>query len=131
MADRLIATRLGILAQSKEYVKMGKALENAAKSDNGGMLNAMAWNSFEMMKSLDKYPPELLKGAMAAAEKAAKLMPESGPILDTLAHIVHLSGDLDRALDIQAKAVQCEDGGDESIKEFLIDLKKEKEAKKK
>lgn len=130
-ADRIIGMRLGFLERNHDYVKMGKALESASKSDNGTMLNHMAWNCFELMKSRENFPHELMNGALAAAEKAAKVMPESGPILDTLAHIVNLSGDLDRAIDIQTKAVHCEDGNDESIKAFLIELKKQKEARKK
>jgi hypothetical protein len=37
---------------------------------------------------------------------------------------------LDRAIELQTKAVKCEDGGQEEIKEFLEELKKEKASKK-
>jgi hypothetical protein len=119
-----------IYSQVKDYAGMGKVLAEAAESDDGMMLNMMAWNAFEMLSQMDQPAPELLKGAIVAAEKAVKVMPGSGAVLDTLSHLVHIAGDLDRAIELQSKAVTLPDGDQEEIKQFLEELKKEKANKK-
>ena len=129
-AEQVLQIKMMIYSQAKDYAGMGKVLTKMAESDDGMTLNAVAWNAFEMLSQMDKPSPELLKGAIAAGEKAVKLMPESGAILDTLAHLVHMAGDLDRAIELQSKAVKCEDGDQEEVKEFLEELKKEKASKK-
>jgi thiol-disulfide isomerase/thioredoxin len=129
-AEQVLQIKMMIYSQVKDYAGMGKVLTKMAESDDGMTLNAVAWNAFEMLSQMDKPSPELLKGAIAAGEKAVKLMPESGAILDTLAHLVHMAGDLDRAIELQSKAVKCEDGDQEEVKAFLEELKKEKASKK-
>ena len=130
LGEQVLQIKMMMYAQAKDYAGMGQVLAKVAESDDGMMLNAMAWNAFEMLSQMDKPSPELLKGAIAAGEKAVKLMPESGAVLDTLAHLVHMSGDLDRAIELQTKAVKCEDGDQDEVKAFLEELKKEKANKK-
>ncbi|MFM8725450.1 MAG: hypothetical protein ACKON9_10030, partial [Planctomycetaceae bacterium] len=71
---------------------------------------------------------------IAAAEKAVSLEPKNGMIIDTLSHLVHLNGDLDRAIELQTQAVASL-GDDvppqnaEQIRQFLDELKKEKAGK--
>ncbi len=129
-AEQALQVKMMIYSQVKDYAGMGKVLAKMAESDDGMMLNAFAWNAYETLSQMDKPSPELLKGAIAAGEKAVKLMPESGAVLDTLSHLVYLSGDLDKAIELQSKAVKCEDGSQEEIKGFLEQLKKEKANKK-
>jgi len=55
-------------------------------------------------------------------------------VIDTLSHLVHLNGDLDRAIELQTQAV-ANLGDDvppqnaEQIRQFLDELKKEKSGK--
>jgi thiol-disulfide isomerase/thioredoxin len=90
---------------------------NARKSDPNA-LNEMAWGLYERhkVKTLDK---EVLDAATEIAEMAVKGEPENGAILDTLAHLVYEQGDLDRAIELQEKAVKfCDDDA------MLVDLEK-------
>jgi thiol-disulfide isomerase/thioredoxin len=128
--EQVLNIKMMIYSQVKDYAGMGKVLAEAAESDDGMMLNMMAWNAFEMLSQMDQPAPELLKGAIVAAEKAVKVMPGSGAVLDTLSHLVHIAGDLDRAIELQSKAVTLPDGDQEEIKQFLEELKKEKANKK-
>ena len=64
---------------------------------------------------------------VAAAELAEKAEPKNGAILDTLAHLVYENGDLDRAIELQKRAVKNAGPQLDEIEPFL----KELEAKKK
>ncbi len=102
-----------------------------AKDANAQMLNAIAWNIYEAAKSGEaKMPKELTDAAIVAAEKAVELTPGNGALLDTLARLVHLSGDLDRAIELETKAVADKNTQEPSLQEFLDELKKEKAEKK-
>lgn len=96
--------------------------------DNPEMLNELAWAVVEAIEGKQDIPRELIGVARQAAEKAAKLEPKSGAILDTLAHLVYYEGDLDKAIEIQTKASQLEPDLAE-IEDFLAKLKKEKASK--
>lgn len=105
------------------------ALRKAAKlrKSNPMALNELAWRLYEQHKekALDK---EVLDAATEIAEMAVKGAPEEAAILDTLAHLVYEQGDLDRAIELQEKAVEhCEE--DEmlsDLEEFLDELKSKK-----
>ncbi len=116
--------------------KAPEAVEQFAKdSDNALALNQIAWTIYEQIEGGSDVSEELQKAAAVAAEKAVKLTPDDGMILDTLAHWVYKQGDLDRAIELQTKAVEqinSQDVPQESmnqIKDFLSQLKKEKSAK--
>ena len=75
----------------------------------------------------------LVNAAVAATEKALVASPKSGMILDTLAHLVHHQGKLDRAIELQMQAIEnSDDSSDEGKKEmqaYLQELKQEKTGK--
>jgi thiol-disulfide isomerase/thioredoxin len=92
------------------------------------MLNEVAWSVVEAVEEGKDVPGDLIAVAREAAEKAVKLDPNNGAVLDTLAHLVYFQGDLDKAIEIQTKAAKLEPGVDE-IESFLERLKKEKASK--
>lgn len=102
--------------------------ENVAASD----LNELAWNIYLQAQRNKQLPEEVLDGAIAIAEKAVATEPKNSMVIDTLAHLVHLKGDLDRAIELQTKAVEEPGEGitvSEDMTSFLEQLKKEKEEK--
>lgn len=103
-----------------------------AEMPDSSMLNQLSWQIYEAAVEDKEFPTEVVAAATAAAEKAVESDPENGMILDTLAHLLHLQGDLDRALELQTKAVDNAGDAPESAVEemsaFLKKLKQEKAA---
>lgn len=97
--------------------------ENATNGDN---LNALAWTVFEMKKQEVKVPEALAKSALRASELAAKAKPDDGMILDTYAHWLHVHGELDKAIEVQTRALKNPGPAKEEIEAFLKELNKEK-----
>lgn len=103
-----------------------------SKAPDSSMLNQLSWQIYEVAVEDKDFPKDVIAAATAAAEKAVESDPENGMILDTLAHLVHLQGNLDRAIQLQTKAV--ENAGDapqnavEEMSAFLKKIKKEKAA---
>ena len=93
--------------------------------DNSAMLNQVAWAMFEKHgeQPLDA---DMLAAVIRVAETAATAEPENGTVLDTLAHLLHASGNLERAIEIQERAVKHADGQEAEIEPFLEQLKAEK-----
>ena len=58
-----------------------------------------------------------------------KNAPEDGAILDTLAHLLYETGDLDRAIEVQEKAVENAGEMIDEIQPFLKQLQAEKKKK--
>lgn len=124
---------LGIVSDSGKMDEQAtKALAEIAerKEIAAEMLNELAWTVYEAASENDKFPKKLIAAAADAAGKAVAKSPNNGPILDTLAHLLYLQGNLDRAIEFQTKAVEH---GPEEMKQdlqsFLDDLKKEKAKK--
>jgi len=105
-----------------------QGIKQAAKNlKTAEEMNAIAWGVYEMAEAdEEKVSDELIAEAVRIAEKAVELKPDDGAILDTLAHLVYLQGDLDQAIEIQTKAV--ENGGElkEQLQDFLDQLLREK-----
>jgi hypothetical protein len=78
----------------------------AAEASDAESLNMIAWQSVEAKQSGATIPPELIRAATKAAGKASGLAPKDGAIMDTYARLTFLSGDLDRAIALQTKAVE-------------------------
>ncbi len=117
---------------------IGENIDEAAKlfdelvvenSSNGDNLNALAWTVFEMKKQDVNVPDSLAKSALNAAELAAKAKPDDGMILDTYSHWLHQFGELDKAIEVQTRALKNPGPAKEEIEAFLKELKKEKEDK--
>lgn len=115
----------------EEVVKTLTAMTEAEMPD-ASLLNQLSWQIYEVAEEDKEFPKDVVTAATAAAEKAVAGDPENGMILDTLAHLMHLQGDLDRAIQLQTKAVDNAGDAPESAVEemsaFLKKLKKEKAA---
>lgn len=68
-------------------------------------LNMFAWTIFEASQVKENFPKPLLDAATAAAERGVKVAPDDVNMIDTLAHLVYIHGDLQRAIDLQTTAV--------------------------
>lgn len=127
---RLSSIRTQVMITSGAEGAADALRELAESSENANQLNNLAWAIVELQQGGDEVSDELIAAAAAAAERGMELEPEAGHIVDTLAHLVHMQGDLDRAIELTEKAVEL--SGDEfpEIKDFLKQLKEEKEGKK-
>ncbi len=110
------------------------AKELAKLTDSEGVdaevLNQISWAVYEAAKDNEDVPKELVQAGAAAAEKAVKGAPDNGMIIDTLAHYMHLQGDLDKAIELQQQAIEKAGEAPEEIvsemKSFLKKMEKEK-----
>ncbi len=64
--------------------------------------------------------------AIKVIEKALEENPKSGAMLNTLAHLLHLSGDLERAIEVQTRALENPGRNEARIGAFLKQLQREK-----
>ena len=121
---------VGIVVKSGERdSQAAKTLSEIAgrKETEASTLNELAWIVYEAANENDKFSKPLIAAATAAAEEAVVKEPDNGPILDTLAHFAHLAGNLDRAIELQTKAIKtAPDELKEDMQVFLDKLKEEK-----
>lgn len=131
------------IAKSKALISIvvdsGKKADEAAKAVSevtankdidAASLNELAWTIYEAASDDKKFSKTLIGAATEAAEVAVKKEPTNGPILDTLAHLLHLQGNLDRAIELQTKAIKSAPAEmKEDMQEFLDEMKKEKAGK--
>lgn len=114
--------------KKEEVAAFAKTVLDSAAEDPM-MINQLCWAFVEMTEAGRIDNTELLKNALAATAAASeKAEAESkGAILDTLAHLYHLTGDLDNAIETQKKAVEA--AGEEMKAELEAYLKKLQEEK--
>jgi hypothetical protein len=114
--------------KKEEVAAFAKTVLDSAAEDPM-MINQLCWAFVEMTEAGRLDNTELLKNALTATAAAAeKAEAESkGAILDTLAHLYHLTGDLDKAIETQKKAVEA--AGEEMKAELEAYLKKLEEEK--
>ncbi len=121
---------IGIVVKSGERdSQAAKTLSEVtlSKETDANILNELAWSVYEAASEDDKFSKPLIAAATVAAEKAVAKEPDNGPILDTLAHLTYLAGNLDRAIELQTKAIKtAPDQLKEDMQAFLDELKKEK-----
>jgi thiol-disulfide isomerase/thioredoxin len=122
------AQRLQALLRVEEYGRSAATLQDILADEKAEpqLLNALAWQIYEQASEGADLPEALQAAAVAAAEKAVKGAPEDGSVVDTLAHLVHLTGDLDRALELQEQAAKLAGPSAADITEFLEQLRAEK-----
>lgn len=125
---QLLTFKFQLLMQSNKPEAAAKTLTEVANSEaaDGQMLNAVAWSIYEAAKDDEEFSKELIAAAMLAAQKAVDAQPGNGPVLDTLAHLTYLSGDLDKAIELQTKALEDPQSAEEEMKAFLEMMKQEK-----
>ncbi len=110
----------------EEAVKALKELgeRNKQNSQLLSVVTKSLWKKHQE-KPLDM---DMLEAAADVAELATQAAPEDAAILDTLARFVDAQGDLDRAIEIQEKAVEhATDSTADDAKQFLDELKAKKE----
>ena len=115
------------MVKENRYTEATDKLNGILNDTPPELLNQMAWGIYQHASKENEMPPELLDAAIAATEKALEEKPDDGATLDTLAHLLHLSGDLDRAIEAQNKAMENPGSAEPDIKTFLEQLLKEKE----
>ena len=116
----------------EKHEQATKSLLEVAESKeiDATTLNEFAWSLYEAASADEKFPKATIAAATVAAEKAVAKDPENGAILDTLAHLVHLQGNLARAIELQTKAVKNAAAEmKEDLQAFLDEMKKEKAGK--
>lgn len=119
--------KFSVLMSAQMGKEAAAVLEELTPALSSMELNQIAWSIYEAAAQEDsEVAAELVQAALAAAEKAVKDDAENAPVLDTLAHLVYLSGDLERAIEIQTKAVKHQDPPSDDISAFLKKLKDEK-----
>ncbi len=94
--------------------------------DNGDdpeALNTIAWAVYEKHSEDGKMDAAILQLALESAEQAARAVPNNGAVLDTLAHLLYVNGKLDRALEVQQRALKNANGMEAELKAFLNELK--------
>lgn len=104
--------------------------ELTAEMSNPRVLNQMAWTVVEMKEAGKEVNTDLMKAALAAANKGIGLAPDNGALLDTAAHLEYELGNLDGAIKLAEKANELGGKDFPEIAEFLEKLKKEKAGKK-
>ena len=118
LAPNLAFTRFRILLEKGDYDRaygFARDAVNGAASTNAQMLNAIAWTIVDPDGTVETKDLDL---AQKAAEKAVELTKsEDAAVLDTLAMVHHLKGNHDKAIELQAKAVDL--AQDESMKSEL------------
>lgn len=95
--------------------------------DDGQALNTIAWGIYQKYVAGGNVSRELLEQTKITAECAVEAIPESGAILDTLAHMIYVvDRDLDKAIEVQKRAVKYGGVQVNSLKLFLAQLEREK-----
>ena len=111
----------GQMANSeKQFKKLARDFKDSAE-----LQNSLAWSVVEAKQKDDKVPASLVIAARKTMERCTKI-DVSAAALDTLAHLYHLEGDLDNAIDTQSQAVAKATGKlKPGIEKFLEQLKTE------
>ncbi|MDA7878848.1 redoxin domain-containing protein [bacterium] len=133
MKKQLSMSRMGILISGNldEAPRELEKFTNQNKND-AGALNSMAWGIYEKHEKRSDVSSGILKQAKKTAEAAVKADPNNGAILDTLAHFIYVvDGNLDKAIEVQQKAVANGGPQKEQLQTFLKQLKEEKKTGKK
>jgi thiol-disulfide isomerase/thioredoxin len=104
------------------YAYGSKRVDEAIAQKNAAELNAIAWKIVDPEAKWAKVDLDL---ALRAAEKGVALTEEKeGAVLDTLARVYFLKGDLKKAIDCETKAVANSSGKmKESLEKALAEYK--------
>jgi thiol-disulfide isomerase/thioredoxin len=118
--------KLQVLLSTKKMEAATNLTKELFKSmvDDAESTNVLAWNLYEMAAIGRIKQGELLDVAIAGTTVAVDKAPtkEFASLLDTLAHLHFVNDNLDKAIEIETKAVKL---ADESVREFIEDFMKE------
>jgi len=124
---------IGVVADSgKMDEQAAKALTEISESADipANSLNELAWTVYEAAADNKKFSKPLIAAATLAAEKAVAKEPDNGAILDTLAHLVYIQGNVERAIELQTKAVKnAPEQMKDDLQSFLDELQSKKSPK--
>ncbi len=129
--QRLKLLKFQIILEDKEsHPKLSGSLKEVLQlfDKQPDYINMVTWTIYEAAEEGKITDKAILKEARVAAEKAAEAAPdnEKPSILDTVAHLLHLEGDIAGAIKAQEKAASLESGeAKEELEAFLEILKKE------
>jgi thiol-disulfide isomerase/thioredoxin/Tfp pilus assembly protein PilF len=135
MQEQIRGIQIRVMVSSDKADRAAEILTALAKKEkvSANMLNDVAWFIYEQAKDTPAFSKPLLAAALAASERAVDADPKNPSIIDTLAHLAHLSGDLDRAIKLQTEAVKNSAAipaeAAEEMGKFLEQLKEEKAKK--
>ncbi len=110
MAKQLLPVKFNLLLRSDESAAyaLGKQLAAGELKDDAMSLNSIAWSIVDDASKL-KNPD--FAAAVAIAEQAAKASEmKDGMVLDTLGYAYFKNGQLDKAIEVQTKAVELTKG---------------------
>jgi len=114
---------------AQAYKVAGQIVEEAIVQKDALTLNAVAWAIVDPEGDAKKKDLEL---ALKAASKADELMKhENAAIIDTLARVYFLKGDIEKAIELQTKAVDRAEGVEKEDLQRTLDEYKAAQAKKK
>jgi thiol-disulfide isomerase/thioredoxin len=128
MADELNGQKFGILVEKKDFaaaLPLAKGLVESQK-DNAELLNEIAWSMVDPENTPEKPDLDLAEKAALRAVEVSK--GEDAPILDTLARVYFNQGHVDKAIELQTKAVDKAEEG--QMKDDLTKTLDEYKAKK-
>ena len=91
-------------------------------------LNEISWAAVELMENGKTIQPGLLTAALRAAQTALEADANDPSVLDTVAHLFQLTGDLDKAIATQELAVKHAGDLAPQIEPYLNELKAQKAA---
>ncbi len=133
MKKQLTMSRMGILI-SGNLPEAPSELEKFTNQnkDDAMALNSIAWGIYEKYEKRNDVSPEILQQAKKTAEAAVKADPDNGAILDTLAHFIYVvDGNLDKAIEVQQKAIANGGPQKNELMAFMKQLQEEKKTGKK
>lgn len=114
MADRFDQYRAAWLAKDGDAAGaktiIARRIARAIENKNSGSLNEIAWMMVDPNGAVEPVDLDL---ALRAAEKADELTRHKEPmIIDTLARVYFERGEIDKAIELQSKAVSLIDDGE-------------------
>ena len=85
-------------------------------------LNEVAWAVLMIVQHGTKADADMVAAAVAAAKKATELDGTRADILDTLAHLYEIQGDLAKAIETQREAVKNAGPAKDEFEGYLKEL---------
>ena len=130
MRQRLVMIRAQLSLTMKGPEAMA-AFDAGAKAieSSPAALNELAWAAVEIVDSGEEVHPDMIGAAMKAALTALEADASDPSVLDTVAHLFYLQGDLDKAIATQELAVKNAGDLAPQVEPYLKQLKAEKAAK--
>jgi thiol-disulfide isomerase/thioredoxin len=113
----------------KAYKVAGQLVDEALANKDANLLNEIAWTIVDPEGEVKKKDLDLALKAATQADELTKH--ENAAIIDTLARVYFLKGDVDKAVELETKAVAQAEGPLKDELQSALDEYKEAQAKKK